>query len=494
MHPAAPSASSGTVKPAVRPSSLRVPSSRRPSRPASSTAAAKKRMRVDVATPSMERNFITVERAMADFLLSAEDLEGLKKTSRRSPYASAPEIEVLSRKDVVQRANQKWGSPENLGVELQKRIQHASRSASRIGIRRPPRHERRRLGEDGDMDKHPGLWGPSGVVVVTAIALNGGCLVLKLVAWKHTNSHTMFSEFLHSVADTANQVVIAIGVHTSTKRPSMQHPYGFSNSKFVSALVSGVGIFWLGMGMSLSHGVRGLLEPAAWEDLTWALVVMGVSGAMETTTLLLAVRTLRREAYKRSMPFLAFGGMTSQDPSVNVVLLEDLAAVVSILVASLCLLLSLQTRSNIPDAVGSLLVAVVLGAVALFMIFDSAGRLVGRSIPAAELQRINAELEGDVMVRAIHDVKGIDMGDNMVRYKAELDFDGRQLVRAYLDQVNMNHVHEAVRNIHSVEELEEFMLDHGENIVDLLGSQIDRIERKLKAAHPSIRHCDLEIL
>lgn len=50
------------------------------------------------------------------------------------------------------------------------------------------------------------------------------------------------------------------------------------------------------------------------------------------------------------------------------------------------------------------------------------------------------ELERDVMVRAIHDVKGIDMGNNMVRYKAELDFDGRQLARAYLDQINMRHL------------------------------------------------------
>lgn len=62
-------------------------------------------MRVDVASPSMERNFITVERAMADFLLTAEDLEGLKKTRRRSPYATAPEIEVLSRTDVVRRCS-----------------------------------------------------------------------------------------------------------------------------------------------------------------------------------------------------------------------------------------------------------------------------------------------------------------------------------------------------------------------------------------------------
>lgn len=70
--------------------------------------------------------------------------------------------------------------------------------------------------------------------------------------------------------------------------------------------------------------------------------------------------------------------LTSQDPSVNVVLAEDLAAVVSLLVASACLLVSLRTHSSVADAVGSLLVGVVLGTVALFMIITNSGRLVGR--------------------------------------------------------------------------------------------------------------------
>jgi len=61
-----------------------------------------------------------------------------------------------------------------------------------------------------------------------------------------------------------------------------------------------------------------------------------------------------------------------------------------------------------------------------------------RSIPLQKLEKINAELEADVMVRAIHDVKGIDLGNFNVRYKAELDFDGRELTRAYLDRVDMN--------------------------------------------------------
>lgn len=61
-----------------------------------------------------------------------------------------------------------------------------------------------------------------------------------------------------------------------------------------------------------------------------------------------------------------------------------------------------------------------------------------RSIPQESLDKINAELESDVMVRAIHDVKGIDMGNYLVRYKAEMDFDGRELTRAYLDKQDLN--------------------------------------------------------
>lgn len=63
-----------------------------------------------------------------------------------------------------------------------------------------------------------------------------------------------------------------------------------------------------------------------------------------------------------------------------------------------------------------------------------------RSIPEENLEKINQELEKDIMIRAIHDVKGIDMGSYLVRYKAELDFDGRELTRAYLDKMELNDI------------------------------------------------------
>ncbi|XP_062716279.1 proton-coupled zinc antiporter SLC30A9, mitochondrial-like [Aedes albopictus] len=156
--------------------------------------------------------------------------------------------------------------------------------------------------------------------------------------------------------------------------------------------------------------------------------------------------------------------------------------------------LSSYSGSPIPDAVGSLLVGCMLGGVASFIIYTNVAALVGRSIRQENLDRINAELESDIMIRAIHDVKGIDMGNSLVRYKAEMDFDGRELTRVYLDKQDLNILLEEVKTFQTIDELEAFLLKHGENIVDLMGGEIDRIEMKLRKKFPEIRHCDLEIL
>jgi zinc transporter 9 len=130
--------------------------------------------------------------------------------------------------------------------------------------------------------------------------------------------------------------------------------------------------------------------------------------------------------------------MNSCDPSTNVVLTEDAAAVLSVGVTACCMGISTVTGSPTADAVGSLLVGCILGAVASFIIYTNVAALMGRSITQEQLDKINSELESDIMIRAIYDVKGIDMGNSLTRYKAELDFDGRELSRVYLDKQDLN--------------------------------------------------------
>ena len=98
------------------------------------------------------------------------------------------------------------------------------------------------------------------------------------------------------------------------------------------------------------------------------------------------------------------------------------------------------------------------------------------------------------MVRALHDVKATDMGNNNIRFKAEVDFDGRELTRTYLDKQDLEEMLVEMQRMNSLEDAEAFMLKHGENIVDSLGAEEDRIEKKLRKMYPELRHVDLEVL
>ncbi|KAI4462667.1 huel-cation transporter [Holotrichia oblita] len=455
----------------------------------------KKRKRVDFTISSLERNFITPVRAMSDFLLKPSDLESLPKTKRRSPYEREPPITVYWRKDVEAKALEVWGSKENLTKEQLKRdIEKKKYQQNIFTVKRRLRDYRREMGRSAEAaEVDSGLMGRSGKVVLMAVAINTTNFVFKLGAWILTGSHSMFSECIHSLADTINQLILAYGIHKSVQTADLHHPYGYSNMRYVASLISGVGIFCVGTGLSVYHGISGLIDPQPIDDLFWGYWVLGGSLLSEGATLFVAVMSIQKGARQSNMSLSDYV-FRGQDPSVNVVLLEDAAAVIGVTVAAACMGMSSLSNSPIPDAVGSLLVGGILGTVASFIIYTNVAALVGRSIPQYQIEKINAELEADVMIRAIHDVKGIDMGNYLVRYKAELDFDGRELTRAYLDKQDLNALLEEVKSFDNIDQLEEFMLKHGETIVDMMGGEIDRIEMKLRKNHPEIRHCDLEIL
>jgi len=458
---------------------------------------------------SYDRNYITEDRALNEFLLAVGDLQGLRITVRRSSNEKDPPHKVYWRKDVEARAIQRWGSLEK--VKIEREVRELSEEESKFPVykkylmdklkEREKKKEEQLSRENWPVrrlrlhkkDKDNGITGDSGRVVLCAIAINTGNFGIKLVAWAATGSHSMFSEAIHSLADTLNQVILAYGIHKSNSIPTKDHPYGYSNIQYVSALISGVGIFCLGAGLSVYHGINGLLTPHGIEGIWIAMGILGVSFISESFTLALAVKSIKRSAREQRMTFSEFV-WSGWDPCVNVVLLEDLAAVAGVVIAASCMGLSHYTGSHIPDAMGSLAIGGLLGSVASFMIYSNSGALVGRSIPDDRIEEINRELEGDIMVRQVYDVKGIDMGNGVVRYKAEIDFDGRELARSYLARQNLGSVLNDCKLVEDEKMLEAFLLKHGEQMVDCLGAEVDRIERNLKEKHPEVRHVDLEVL
>ena len=278
-------------------------------------------------------------------------------------------------------------------------------------------------------------------------------MIIKFVAWLATGSHAMFSECIHSAADTLNQVILAYGLKSSAKQADEDHPYGYTNMQYVSSLISGVGIFCMGAGLSVYHGIDGLVAPHTLESLNIAFGVLAISFVSESMTLALAVRSIRESALFANMGFVEYV-VSGRDPCVNVVLLADTAAVLGVVIAVGSMGLSLRYGSHIPDALGSIVIGGILGAVATFMITINSNLLVGRSIPEEKIKMINTKLEGDIMVRQIHDVKGIYMGNGIIRYKAEIDVDGRELVRYYLAKRDMEQMMKEVKGIENEHNLE----------------------------------------
>ncbi|XP_030047201.1 proton-coupled zinc antiporter SLC30A9, mitochondrial isoform X2 [Microcaecilia unicolor] len=406
-----------------------------------------------------QNNFITGIRAMNEFCLKPSDLEQLRKIRRRSPHDDAEAFTVYLRSDVEAKALEVWGSPEALMRERKwRKEEERAYNEDRFRNQKLLKEYKDFLGETKPRSSTSAMFlkGP-GKVVMVAICINGLNFFFKLLAWVYTGSASMFSEALHSLADTCNQALLALGISQSARIPDPGHPYGFTNMRYIASLISGVGIFMMGAGLSWYHGIIGLIHPQPIESLLWAYCILAGSLVSEGATLLVAINEIRKSAQTRGISFYQYG-------------------------------------NPYYDSLGSLGVGTLLGAVSAFLIYTNTEALLGRSIQPEQVQRLTELLESDPAVRAIHDVKATDMGMNKVRFKAEVDFDGRVVTRSYLEKQDIEQMLNEILQVKTPEDLEVFMLKHGENIIDTLGAEVDRLERELKQRNPEVRHVDLEIL
>uniref|UniRef100_A0A8B9KIG7 Proton-coupled zinc antiporter SLC30A9, mitochondrial n=1 Tax=Astyanax mexicanus TaxID=7994 RepID=A0A8B9KIG7_ASTMX len=444
----------------------------------------------EYGTRYTQNNFITAVRAMNEFCLKPSDLEKLRKIRRRSPHDDTEAFTVFLRSDVEAKALDVWGSTEALARERKLRSEvERQYQESMCSSFSQITHDDTCLPRSGKRATF--LQGP-GKVVMVAICINGLNFFFKLLAWVYTGSASMFSEAIHSLADTCNQVLYTLSF-ASFFLPSPPFVYGFSNMRYIASLISGVGIFMMGAGLSWYHGIMGLLHPQPIESLLWAYCILAGSLVSEGATLLVAINEIKKGAHKQGISFYEYV-MQSRDPSTNVVLLEDAAAVLGVIMAAGCMGLTSLTGNPYYDSLGSLGVGTLLGTVSAFLIYTNTEALLGRSIRAEHLQKLTEFLESDPAVRAIHDVKATDMGLSTVRFKAEVDFDGRVVTRSYLEKQDIDLILHDIQQVKTPEELEAFMLKHGENIIDTLGAEVDRLEKELKQRNPEVRHVDLEIL
>jgi zinc transporter 9 len=317
-----------------------------------------------------------------------------------------------------------------------------------------------------------------------ALIGNSFLTVVKFVAFAMSGSGAMFSEGLHSLADTTNQGLLFIGIRRSSKPANATFHYGHGGERFLFALLSAVGIFVLGCGVTLYHGVHTLLHPP---ELTfsWVIwVVLAISLVVDGVVLRKAWQAVREQA--GDTPVRTFLGTTS-DPTPVAVLLEDGAACLGVLLAAAGIGLSELTGSHVPDALATIAIGVMMGGIAVFIGWQNRSLLLGRALPPEQADEILGWLREQPTIERVGPVRHRVIGAESYRFGAEIDWDGRELGRRQADWLA-----DRLESAGEPVDTAELAAGFGERMTEAVGDEVDRVERELRARHPELHWIDIE--
>ena len=224
--------------------------------------------------------------------------------------------------------------------------------------------------------------GESTTTVVLALAANVLIALAKTAAAVMTGAASMLAEAAHSWADTGNEVFLVVAQRRAARPADVSHPFGYGREVYVWSMFAAIGLFAVGAGVSVTHGVHSLVHPDPASDLHVAYAVLGVAFVLEGTSFLQAWRQSRAEARRRERGLLEQVLKTS-DPTVRAVFFEDAAALVGLVIAAGGIVAQQVTGSPVPDAVGSILVGLLLAWVAFVLIERNLRFLVGETVDPA---------------------------------------------------------------------------------------------------------------
>jgi cation diffusion facilitator family transporter len=233
--------------------------------------------------------------------------------------------------------------------------------------------------------------GESTLTVLVAFAANFAIAAAKSIAAALSGSASMLAEAAHSWADTGNEVFLLIANRRSVRPADDRRPLGYGREAYVWSLLAAIGLFVVGASVSIWHGVSELVggEQAEGRDYTLAYAVLAISFVLEAISFFQALRQLRTEAHRLERDLLTHALQTS-DPTVRAVFAEDAAALIGIVIAAAGIAMHELTGVAAWDAIGSILVGVLLGVVAVLLI-DRNRRFLTGEPGSPDLQRAAME-------------------------------------------------------------------------------------------------------
>ncbi len=256
-------------------------------------------------------------------------------------------------------------------------------------------------------------------VIIAALLGNALISVTKFTAAIFTGSSAMMSEGIHSLVDTGNQILLLYGMKQANKPADENFPFGYGKEIYFWSFVVAILIFALGGGISIYEGIQHVIHPASITDPFINYIVLGFALLFEGAAWFYALREFKQgkgkwgyiEAVKRA-----------KDPSVFVVLFEDSAAMLGLLVAFAGILLTQLTGFIYFDGIASIIIGLILITTAIWLAYETKGLLIGESANQPVVQGIRFILQANKNIEVINEVLTMHVGPNFILANISIDF------------------------------------------------------------------------
>ncbi len=258
--------------------------------------------------------------------------------------------------------------------------------------------------------------------ILAALGANIGIAITKFFAAAVSGSASMFAEGIHSVADSGNQVLLIIGGKRAKRQATATHPFGYGRSRYIYAFMVSIVLFSIGGLFSILEGWNKLSHPHELEQVWLPLTVLGIAIGLESFSLYTALKVAKEERGTASLyQFIRH----AKSPELPVVLLEDMAALLGLVLAFGGVGLTVLTGDPIWDAIGTLAIGALLVLVAVILGAETSSLLVGEGATASDTEKIETALGSTRGVNSIIHMKTLYLGPEelMVAAKIAVDVD-----------------------------------------------------------------------
>ena len=257
------------------------------------------------------------------------------------------------------------------------------------------------------------------IVLYAALGANVGIAIAKFVAASFSGSSSMATEGVHSLVDSGNQVLLLYGQKRAARRADASHPFGYGRELYFWAFVVAILIFAVGAGISIYEGIAHIAEPHAVEDATISYIVLGIAFMMEGTSWAVAIKEFNQARGNQSW-WQAIH--RSKDPAGFIVLFEDSAAMIGLVIAALGIWASIHFQDPRIDGLASVLIGLVLACVAILLARESKGLLIGEAADPALIAKLREVMEGHPQIDAVNHVRTVHTGPQSVFVAVSADF------------------------------------------------------------------------